>query len=347
MHFIEMFDNKPKKIYFKGGTTLNGLNALKFICAIMVVGIHVPFFISPYIEFIYRIAVPIFFMITGYFLLNQEGIITLRRIKVRILHLLKLTVVVNLIYYFYRVHLLKTEIKINIWELIFDGSTISWALWYLNATIFALLFLGLIVRFQLGKIIPYLIVLGIFLNLFFGAYHHLFFDNSFHSLPGFHLSRNFITIGFPCIGIGIMIRRTEKIIIKKFSLLILCFLLLLIESICFRFIMGRNPEGDIIGFTIPFSVIVFIIFLDERMDTKIVRFLNFIAQLGNRHSANIFFYHLIFYLGILQICRFLPFQLPCPGIWLFPSVILLTLLFSNFILFLKNIFCSYFELKLS
>ena len=51
----------------------NGLDILKAICAFLVVFIHVPIqgFMKEYLVALCRIAVPIFFMITGYFWSND------------------------------------------------------------------------------------------------------------------------------------------------------------------------------------------------------------------------------------------------------------------------------------
>ena len=62
----------------------NNIDILKAICAFYIVCIHVPFpgIVGEYLTQLTRIAVPIFFMITGYFyadIVNKRGVI--RQIK--------------------------------------------------------------------------------------------------------------------------------------------------------------------------------------------------------------------------------------------------------------------------
>ena len=61
-----------------------GLDFLKFLCSFMVVTIHKPFpgLLGPVIMPITRIAVPIFFMITGFFYYSTiENANEIRQIK--------------------------------------------------------------------------------------------------------------------------------------------------------------------------------------------------------------------------------------------------------------------------
>ena len=45
----------------------DGLDFAKFLCSYMVISIHMSYFGKSYIEPLSRFAVPLFFMITGYF----------------------------------------------------------------------------------------------------------------------------------------------------------------------------------------------------------------------------------------------------------------------------------------
>lgn len=52
---------------------ISSLYVLKAICAFLVVVCHIPFdWAMPFLEPLRRIAVPVFFMITGYFLYYPE-----------------------------------------------------------------------------------------------------------------------------------------------------------------------------------------------------------------------------------------------------------------------------------
>lgn len=82
-------------------TKIPGLNVLKLLCAFFVVHIHVDCLYSECIYSIVRIAVPVFFMISGYFLCEDSGIIQIGHIKNIIKHLIPIIIFVNLIYFLY------------------------------------------------------------------------------------------------------------------------------------------------------------------------------------------------------------------------------------------------------
>lgn len=64
---------------------------LKGICAILVVLIHTDFFLKPLWTPIYRTSVPIFYMISGYYLLNKEYSINQETIKRQLKKIIKYT----------------------------------------------------------------------------------------------------------------------------------------------------------------------------------------------------------------------------------------------------------------
>ena len=62
-------------VHYKGQTELYGLQILKFLCALFVVQIHTPSGLRDLLVPVIRIAVPVFFMISGYFLPDSTGVI--------------------------------------------------------------------------------------------------------------------------------------------------------------------------------------------------------------------------------------------------------------------------------
>lgn len=127
-----LFYNVPRPLFRKTREEIPGLNALKFLCAIMVVGIHIPFVLQPHLIAIYRIAVPIFFMISGYFLVNTEGVITTQRIKRVFIKVLILAITANVIYYIFKL-IIFHRYTYPLFVTIIEGGTIAASLWYLNA----------------------------------------------------------------------------------------------------------------------------------------------------------------------------------------------------------------------
>lgn len=149
-----------------------GVDVLKFICAFMVICIHIPFPqpIGTIITPITRIAVPIFFMITGYFysFINENN----RKIK-QIKKIAILTVVSYVLYLFYMMFCalfkgqtiiaflrnfinLKTIVKF----IFLNESPFSGHLWYMGAILYVLIIIFLIEkRWNIEKLYPFIPIL--------------------------------------------------------------------------------------------------------------------------------------------------------------------------------------------
>ena len=74
-----ILDNNPRQLLRPIPGHMDSINALKFICAIMVVGIHVHSVFSEYFLHIFRGAVPSFLFVSGYFLVNSDGTISISK----------------------------------------------------------------------------------------------------------------------------------------------------------------------------------------------------------------------------------------------------------------------------
>jgi surface polysaccharide O-acyltransferase-like enzyme len=286
-----VFETPTENLYYKGDHEIISLQVLKALAAFAVVLIHTHFIIGGYLSPITRNAVPLFFMITGYFLLNRNGVLTLDRLKRSTIKLLKLTIIAQC---FYAATIciphpdqfvqLMTNPR-HIWGLLVGGATFNCSFWYLNAIVQALIFLYLVVRLKLGRFLPFIVVLALFLNLFLGDYA-LFWSNERLPLP---IHRNFFTIGIPSIYLGMCIRRYEHKILISFTqltkLTILLYILLYVE--CF-FILHRQQWGDVFFFTIPTTICTFIWFLRSASVNKFSK----LASIGRKDSSNIFILHI-------------------------------------------------------
>lgn len=345
---VQLFDNKPKEVYYKNTHKLEGLNALKFICALMVVAIHIPFTPSWFIGFIYKIAVPIFFMITGYFLIDSKGRLTINRIKQNIWKLLKITLGLNFIYFLIKFVLSEIELEFNIIKFIVLGTEFCDAFWYFNATIEALMILLILVYFNKTKFIPFLIVIGLLFNFSFGSYSYLIFENSNelnHLNISFNrfLSRNFFTMAIPFIYTGIWLRLRENPkqmnrTGKKIFLICILVVLLAAEHYWFLKSVGRSPNGELIIITPILAIIVFQFGRNIKIGTNFAKKL---SRLGQYHSSNIYFFHLLIYSMLLIVLNKLDFNIPFEGLYLLPFDLILTLMFSFLINFLSSCVKNY------
>ncbi len=188
----------------------HGFDLLKCICAFLVVCIHhgFPGRFGTGVRIIARVAVPIFFMITGYYysaVLNKGGV------KRQIKKMFWLCLSANLIYF---VNELLNAIKsglpmkqffmerfgvIELLKIIFlNKSPFSYHLWYLGAILYILIFVYLFEKIgnreKLYPLVPFLLLI----NLVLGSYSKVIFGRE---VP-LSLSRNSLFVGLPFFLIG-------------------------------------------------------------------------------------------------------------------------------------------------
>lgn len=210
------------------------LDLMKFICAFLVIGIHTrPFQIVSDVAdklFYYNIsnyAVPFFYACTGYFLIvKQQNKSVHEKICFRVKKVLRLYVIWSIIYLpltfcgwiiegnrepVYLLCCLRNFILVG-------DNFYSWALWYLNGVIFALIFIDFLLRkFSIKQIVKFgsvMYVLGIILTMFEGhldklpmivsAAVKLYFAT-------FVTTRNGLFQSLVFVSIGMLVAETEKL----------------------------------------------------------------------------------------------------------------------------------------
>ncbi len=207
-------------IYLSEKKEYRALDFLKFVAAFLVVAIHIPPFeeIAPVFshelqQVICRMAVPFFFVCTGYFI--GEKITDKDRVKKYLFHIIKMYVWWSLLYLIPiidRFWKKKRSIAANILELVrrffVIGSYIQ--LWYLLATVVAVLVLYLLVarfRWSVKGIISVAVLLYL-IGVCHNTYRHVF-DNVLPAaseikwyLSVFATARNGIFFGFPFVTMG-------------------------------------------------------------------------------------------------------------------------------------------------
>lgn len=137
------------------------LYVLKAICAFIVVMIHTPP-LESYVDnsiltpFVF-IGVPVFYMVTGYFLYHIDQLTVAKRTLKSVGKILVAIILLNLIYLIplvakgkFPFHSLKDVVD---WVL--TGMKVEGVLWYLTALLYALLTLFLVFRLRLGKYVKF------------------------------------------------------------------------------------------------------------------------------------------------------------------------------------------------
>ena len=327
-----IFRNQLK---YSGGSELKGLQIIKLICAFLVVQSHIRFGAHEILLPICRVGVPIFLMISGYFLLDGEGYISMNKISKSFFKILKIYIFASCVYFVYQILfiILKgqslSEFYCNIayWlRYFFVGDSTSIHLWYLvsilQVYLLILLLLPLYNRIKSFKILYLIISIGLLFNFLFGKYNFLidFLPNNLL------LSRNVFTIGLPCVFIGTFIRCYENRLPSTrivLSFLVLFITLLYIEN---DFLENKTESllGDLNFFTLPCAICIMILSLRINYDNKLS---NLLASYGKKYSLDIYIWHLLVYGPIIFLVK----QLDMPSISLIVVilVIILTLIISS------------------
>lgn len=299
---------------------ISSLYVLKAICAFLVVVIHFPMKYGYYFYPIVRIAVPCFFMISGYFLYNDNRDKMLSNLKRALFKTLKVTIFA---YAFYI--LVSTVISLTVGERVNFGLGLdfvrncSWItfilagpqigaghLWYLVAYIETLLIIWLFARIGKGVQWLYFIVpIGLIINLLCGRYSFIIpiEDPIIFDVTKEIVARNFLTIGIPAFAIGMWIKQYQNQILKYITpckSLIISLVLLLVAIIEFAvliYFFGREVAGDISILTIPFATsIVLACLCYPKFGSN-----TFVSTIGQKYSSDIYIYH-VFVGKFILIC---------------------------------------------
>ena len=182
-----------------------GFDFLKYICAFLIICIHTDFFGKSAVLLIARAAVPVFFMITGYFF---STVVERGRQHQQISKILKITILANAVYLLWSLAIsigsvgetLRSWADISVWLkfLFLNLSPFRSHLWYLSAHLYVLIIACILEKAGIRHKIYVLIPILLALNLVLGNYSGLIFGTA---IP-LEYSRNFLLIGFPCFLLG-------------------------------------------------------------------------------------------------------------------------------------------------
>ena len=230
----------------------DNIDILKSICAFLIVCIHVPFpgEIGSYITALSRIAVPVFFMITGFF---YSDVVKKSRITRQIKKIFILMIEANLVYFvwkwFFTAVTMDTDFLSTIFTaknllkfVLFNDSPLNGHLWYLGAILYVLIINSFVEHLNLSKVLYWLTSVLLIMDLLLGKYSLVLLNREFPYI----LVRNFLFVSIPYFCIGRMIREGfgQRANRRTLALLILLFSL----TTCIeRFILvgvAMNPTRD-------------------------------------------------------------------------------------------------------
>lgn len=264
---------------------IQSLYVLKALSAFFVVLIHFPLSCQALITPVIRTAVPVFFIISGYFLVASDGSISKDKVKRGIVKMIKYVLLYNCLfvvfnYLFYGYATVYDELKWLLATAVL-ASPFGYHLWYLTAYLQVLIYLYVamyIKRKFMFQVAPFLYLVGVVLMAW----------------PGISilLGRNFMFLGIPCVLAGIYLRRHESAIMSWFmprrrKVLLAAFFLTYLE---YALRLGASINyGDFGLLTLPFSCILFLFSIS--FDKAV--FPQWLVSIGKKYSLDIFIYHVM------------------------------------------------------
>ncbi|MBQ6226489.1 MAG: acyltransferase family protein [Bacteroidaceae bacterium] len=259
------------------------LDLLKCFAALMVVFLHYNkvmgefgVLYSEIVRSITRLAVPLFFMITGYYLpviVEKDGQ------NQQIIKILKLAFGSTAFYFVYRLIDASFTSSVSGWltSHYTIGSVFSWIflnddpacyhLWYLYALLYSVLFYAVLYHFKLQRHIA-IITLCLFILVFVANYTDVIFV------------RNYL-LGIPCIGCGVLVREKQLKVTYRQIFIPLSMLLVIAEMLFF------HKSLDVYTFSIPLALCMLTWAIDNPSKGKGTSF----AMIGMKLSAYIYIFH--------------------------------------------------------
>ena len=272
----------------------SSIDAFRFILACLIVGIHNPYEMPFWITVIFKIAVPLFFMISGFFNVYDTRQKAIEKNKISIIRIGKLAIMANAFYILWGIitHIYEMPGYI-LWVLspsniiksiVFNDTPAKVHLWFLSALVMCYVLSYLISKYEISDkiylcIIPCLVVLTII------EWDNIIIHKDIYNI----YYRNFWFFGGAYFLIGSFIRknidkfRIKINVIPATVLCVIAYVLALIETK----IAGNNDVYTIL--LIP-EIIIFISLINHPDFLKN----SFIERWGMKYSLLIYIFHPVF-----------------------------------------------------
>lgn len=264
------------------------IDVLRAILALLVVYIHFPVpSLDVWISPISRLAVPTFYLISGYYLPWSIGKIT--KIMRSILKLTLIWAFIFLLYSNCFIDRLSDFIIYSPRELVelllFNRFAHGFHLWYLSAYLYALLFVCLVLRFHIQRWRYVIISMLLLTNLILGDYSKHIWGQA---LPFFY-TRNGLLLAFPLLLIGRCVRAdaSMKILYKYRFCCILLVVSIYVGCIIEKIVCGDDysvVNGILFIVVASSALLVFTLTLGQGKET-------IFSVIGRRYSLYIYLVH--------------------------------------------------------
>lgn len=271
---------------------INSLYLLKALCAFGVVVLHAPlgagtYFFREYFE----MTVPVFFIITGYFLYSPDLPTASSRCLDTIKKIVPIILICHLVYYplspiegpFRETYMLYFK-----W-LLMGQNPGGGHLWYLTALLQGVLSLFLFIKLTKGKHIWILMSLW-GANLAFDNYRELLFGISTSMMAA-----NFIFKAIPCLATGYYIHQHEYKLLSlmRWDRLLVCSVMGIAGAYCLSIIEAAKVFGDIL-LPILSTLLIVSSFMTCIQHKKFGNNTPTLVYIGQKLSGNIYYWHGLF-----------------------------------------------------
>lgn len=268
--------------------------------------IHFHCYKSQYFEPIYRTGVPIFFIISGYFLYSNDRKQRLRKYVKSMKKIIKLIFFFNFAYfllYWYKngVEYLYDFNLNKIIRLIIYGDSISGHLWFLTSLFWTVGVLWLCEKMNLSRIFVYILSITYFIvGLLQGQYAFLFGLEDF-SIQNYYLP--WLVSSLPLIVMGMVIHNyaadlSKTILFKSKKGLYLFFIFCILGSYIEHRILSltHHYTGHFMLSTFWLTIVFFLICINNPNMGKGT----FLAKIGKDHSGNIYYWQFFPYILFVE-----------------------------------------------
>lgn len=280
------------------------IDGLRLLAIFLIICIHkrFPGVVGGIFEPITRIAVPLFFIISGYYCLEISK--NRDKIKYRIIKVLKLTIYSNILYLVWDSIRFSHKAFLNCFSLIninhillTNESPFEAHLWFLGALLYSLIFIYVCSYLKNYKIIYSLIPILLSLNLIFGKYSYLIFKHILHIhssiefLYPYLFIRNWLFLGIPFLLLGNYIYLNKNRLLDLFSrrLVITLIIIFSILSILEKYLLVYSSLNVLHDLYISTIFLAFACFLFALQNPQLGS--NDFARLGEKYVLLMYIIH--------------------------------------------------------
>lgn len=266
----------------------------------------------------FRFAIPLFYMISGYYCYYADNAVTSQKLPNKIKHIFKINVVASIMWLFVQLMIgllgdnhggfsgMKDKLgeiftfkKLLIWLFLNEDPFVK-ILWFLSALLYMYLAMILINRFNLYKASYVVAIICLVIHYLLG-----------NVCKGFGIEinsiyyRNFLLMAFPFFMFGHYIHRNEKELLHKFSLKVCIFMLLLGELLTIpEWYFLDKTEISIGAVLAAFAIFVLSLHVPERKEKSVITYI------GTELSLFIYIIHMAVKLVMDKVAEKLFYSFP-------------------------------------